>query len=60
MNPFKPIADILAAALPGAEAACFTFGAPPNPQLGDVCVPLFMAAKALGAPPPKLAARYSG
>ena len=60
MNPFKPIADILAAALPGVDAACFTFGAPPNPQLGDVCVPLFMAAKALGAPPPKLAAQVAG
>lgn len=56
MNPFKPIADALSAALPGVAADTFSFGAPPNPALGDVAVPLFQAAKTLGAPPPKLAA----
>lgn len=55
MDPFKAIATALGNAL-GADPSLFTPAAPPNLAMGDIAVPLFQAAKALGAPPPKLAA----
>jgi arginyl-tRNA synthetase len=56
MDPFKPISDALLAALPGVDADAISFLPPPNPALGDVSVPMFLAARKLGAPPPKVAA----
>lgn len=56
MDPFKPISDALLTALPGVSADAISFLPPPNPAMGDVAVPMFLAAKALGAPPPKVAA----
>lgn len=56
MDPFKPLCDALVAAVPGSTAEDFSFLPPPNLKLGDVSVPLFLAAKAAGVPAPKLAA----
>jgi len=56
MDPFKPLAEALAALNPELEPGDFSFTEPPKPELGDVAVPFFLAAKKLKTAPPKLAA----
>ncbi|HWN69447.1 MAG TPA: arginine--tRNA ligase [Haliangium sp.] len=57
LNPFaaaavRAVGDALA-----LDATLFQVTAPPRPDLGDFAVGCFPAAKALGQPPPKLAAQ---
>lgn len=56
MNPFVALQDAIAAAFPGLDTESLPVMTPPNLSLGDVAIPFFLAAKTLGAPPPKLAA----
>ncbi len=55
MEPFKAISEAIAHAL-GVSADLIAPMTPPNLAMGDLAVPMFLAAKALGAPPPKVAA----
>jgi len=57
INPFANACATTVARLVGLEPSLFAVNPPPNPQLGDLAVGLFPAAKALGEPPPKLAAK---
>ena len=59
MNPFAPILDAIRAAYPVLEASDLSITTPPKLDLGDVAVPMFLAAKKLGTPPPKLAAEIA-
>ncbi len=56
MNPFAHLISPLLDAYPELDAADIAFTTPPNLELGDVAVPMFLAARKLKAPPPKLAA----
>jgi len=56
MNPFESLQSAIAAAMPGLERDDIVLGAPPNLELGDVAVPMFLPAKKVKQPPPKLAA----
>lgn len=56
MNAFQHLVEPILAAHPALEASDLPIGAPPKPDLGDLALPMFLAAKKLGVPPPKLAA----
>ena len=60
MNPFTSLAQPICSAFPGLEAGDIGFGTPPKPDLGDIAVNLFSAARKLGMPPAKLAAEIAG
>ena len=55
MNPFESLVAPLLKAYPGLEAADIQFKPPPKLDLGDVAVPMFLPARKLKAPPPKIA-----
>lgn len=55
MNAFQPVLDAIRAAYPSLDAADLSITTPPKLDLGDIAVPMFLAAKKLGTPPPKLA-----
>jgi len=57
---FKSIAASIADAIPEIEPADLAFAAPPRPDMGDVALRTFEAARKLGCPPPQLAARIAG
>lgn len=56
MNPFESIVAPILAAFPELSAEDISVGTPPKIEMGDVAIPLFLAAKKLKTPPPKLAA----
>ncbi len=56
MNPFDRLIAPLLEAFPGLAAEDIAFTAAPKLELGDVAIPMFILAKKLGTPPPKLAA----
>lgn len=56
MKAFASILSALQAAFPGLEAGDVSVGTPPKLDLGDVALPMFLAAKRLKSAPPKLAA----
>lgn len=56
MNPFESLVDPILAAFPELDADDLSFGTPPKLDMGDVAIPMFLAAKKLKSPPPKLAA----
>ena len=56
MNPYESIAAAVHAAYPELDAGDIQPTAPPNLAMGDVALPMFLAARKLKAPPPKLAA----
>jgi len=53
---YEPIADAIRAAYPEIQREELVFAAPPKKAMADVAVRLFLAARTLGMPPPKLAA----
>lgn len=55
MSLFSSITDAVLAAYPGLSPADVAPVSPPNRDLGDVAVPLFLAAKRLGGNPAALA-----
>lgn len=55
MEPYKTLTDPLLSAFPGLTAEDISFTAPPNQALGDVAVPMFLAARKLKCAPPALA-----
>ena len=60
LDPFAAAAArAVATALDLDDPGQFQVAAPPRPELGDYAVGCFPAAKALRAPPPKLAARVA-
>ncbi len=59
MDLFKSIAASIADAIPGIEPADLAFAPPPRPEMGDVALRTFDAARKLGCPPPQLAARIA-
>lgn len=59
MTVFQPIVDALRAAYPHLRAEHIGFGQPPKLEMGDVALPLFLAAKHLGTLPPRLAAEMA-
>ena len=59
MDLFKSIAASIADAIPEIEPADLAFAAPPRPDMGDVALRTFEAARKLGCPPPQLAARIA-
>jgi len=56
LNPFAELQTAIVDAFPGLSPEMLPVSTPPDFKLGDVAIPFFQAAKALGAPPPKLAA----
>ena len=56
VNLFSTISDAILKAYPELEAADLIFGAPPNLEMGDVAIPMFLPARKLRTAPPKLAA----
>src|SRR5690606_25564667 len=56
---FQHLLQPILAAYPALEAADLPLGTPPKLDLGDLALPLFLAAKKLGCPPPKLAAEIA-
>lgn len=59
MELFGSIARAIAEAIPGVDPAALEFGPAPKLDMGDVALRLFDAARALGVPPPQLAARIA-
>ena len=57
MNPFERITAALLAAFPELDAADITLSSPPNLDLGDIAVPMFLPARKLKTSPPKVAAQ---
>jgi len=55
VDPFKSLTDPLVSAFPGLTLEDLSFAFPPNQALGDVAVPMFLAARKLKCPPPALA-----
>ena len=56
VNLFSTISESILKAYPELEAADLIFGTPPNLDLGDVAIPMFLPARKLRTAPPKLAA----
>lgn len=56
MNPFESLIAPILAAFPELSAGDISVGTPPKLDMGDVAIPMFLAAKKLKSPPPKLAA----
>lgn len=56
MKPFERLVTPILAAFPELGAEDISVGAPPKLDMGDVAIPMFLAAKKLKAAPPKLAA----
>ncbi|MBX3177383.1 MAG: arginine--tRNA ligase [Candidatus Hydrogenedentes bacterium] len=56
MNPFERLVTPILAAFPELGAEDISVGAPPKLDMGDVAIPMFLAARKLKAAPPKLAA----
>ena len=59
MDLFEPIAQCIVSAIPELEPAELTFAPPPKPDMGDVALRTFEAARKLKCPPPQLAARIA-
>ncbi|ACY15976.1 arginyl-tRNA synthetase [Haliangium ochraceum DSM 14365] len=59
LNPFAVAAVRAVAEALSLDPELFAVTAPPRPELGDFAVGCFPAAKALGQPPPKLAAQVA-
>lgn len=59
LNPFAAAAARAVGDTLALDPARFQVTAPPRPDLGDFAVGCFPAAKALGQPPPKLAAQVA-
>lgn len=59
MNPFSSLVPPILAAFPELSAEDISFGPPPKLELGDVAIPMFLAAKKLKSAPPKLAAEIA-
>lgn len=59
MKLFDPLLSPILHAYPALSPADLSVGTPPKLDLGDIAVPLFLAAKKLGTPPPKLAAEIA-
>lgn len=59
VNPFARAAAEAVATATGLAPADFTVSTPPRAELGDFAVACFPAAKALGEPPPAIAARVA-
>jgi arginyl-tRNA synthetase len=59
VNAFQHLVQPILAAYPALEASDLPLGTPPKLDLGDLALPLFLAAKKLGCPPPKLAAEIA-
>ncbi len=55
MDPYKTLTDPLLCAFPELAASDLSFTTPPNQALGDVAVPMFLAARKLKCAPPALA-----
>jgi arginyl-tRNA synthetase len=63
MASFTPLVDAVlevATAVTGVTSTAFKVDIPPRADLGDFAVGCFPAAKALGQPPPAVAARIAG
>jgi arginyl-tRNA synthetase len=56
VNPFESLVSPILAAFPELSADDIAVGTPPKLDMGDVAIPMFLAAKKLKAAPPKLAA----
>ncbi|MCF6284894.1 MAG: arginine--tRNA ligase, partial [Candidatus Hydrogenedentes bacterium] len=56
MNPFESLVAPILAAFPELSAEDLSFGTPPKLDMGDVAIPMFLAARKLKAAPPKIAA----
>jgi arginyl-tRNA synthetase len=56
VNLFSTISESILKAYPGLEPSDLFFGAPPNLEMGDVAIPMFLPARKLRTAPPKLAA----
>jgi len=59
MKSFDAILTTILAAYPELDAADLSIGTPPKLDLGDIAIPLFLAAKKLKTAPPKLAAEIA-
>ncbi len=57
MNPFDRLVAPILKLFPDLGEEDVAFTAPPNHDLGDVAVPMFLAARKLKSAPPKLAAQ---
>ncbi|HPJ97843.1 MAG TPA: arginine--tRNA ligase [Candidatus Hydrogenedentes bacterium] len=60
MDLFNSIAESITKAFPEIERADLAFAPTPRPDLGDVALRIFDAARRLQCPPPQLAARIAG
>lgn len=58
MNPYEPLIAPIFAAFPGLKHEDIVFSTPPDMTLGDVALPMFLAARTLKMPPPKLAGAF--
>jgi arginyl-tRNA synthetase len=56
VNPYEPLIEPLLKAFPELAVEDIAFSPAPNLDLGDVAVAMFLPARRLKAPPPKLAA----
>ncbi len=59
MNLFAPITEAILKARPELSGGDLSLGVPPKLDMGDVSIPMFIPAKKLGCPPPKLAAELA-
>ena len=59
MNPFESLLSPMLKAFPELEAADIVFNQAPKLELGDVAIPMFLPAKKLKIPPPKLSAEFA-
>jgi arginyl-tRNA synthetase len=57
LNPFESLMKPLLSLFPELDEEDLSFGPAPNLDLGDVAVPMFLAARKLKAAPPQLANR---
>ena len=60
MNLFSTVSESILKAYPELDQADLVFGTPPNLDLGDVAIPMFLPARKLKTAPPKLAAEAAG
>jgi arginyl-tRNA synthetase len=59
MNLYEPLEQAIVAAIPDIEPEDLVFAPAPKPEVGDVALRTFLAAKRLGEAPPALAARIA-
>jgi len=60
VNLFERLSKPILEVFPGLDTGDLMFGAPPNPDMGDVGVRMFEAAKKLRMAPPQIAQRVVG